>query len=139
LAAHRPATGGYSARDSVLYLTSSAAFLLAAGAGGALLKDGIVKLWPCALYRLTGFYCLTCGATRAADALMHLHVAQSLFYNPLPVLSVLAALTVMCAEGTGLVRRRRIGVEWLPWSVTTVVVILFLFCLARNFGLIGKI
>lgn len=43
---------------------------------------------PCALHTLTGIPCPTCGATRAASALVHGHVTAALAFNPLAALAL---------------------------------------------------
>lgn len=48
--------------------------------------------WPhCLFLSLTGYPCLTCGATRASIQLVHGHLWQAFLWNPL-VLSVLVAI-----------------------------------------------
>lgn len=38
---------------------------------------------PCMLLTITGYNCLSCGATRATYALMHGHLLTAVWYNPL--------------------------------------------------------
>ena len=40
---------------------------------------------PCILHKVTGWYCLGCGGTRAAAALMRGDIVQSLFYHPIVI------------------------------------------------------
>jgi hypothetical protein len=47
---------------------------------------------PCALHTLTGVPCPTCGATRAAGALAHGHVAAAFAWNPLAALGMSVGL-----------------------------------------------
>lgn len=47
---------------------------------------------PCVLHTLTGIACPTCGATRAASALAHGHVAAALGFNPLAALCLSVGL-----------------------------------------------
>ena len=62
---------------------SVAAFL----AGGVWLWLGFA--WPrCPLLAMTGYPCLTCGATRCAIALGHGHVFQALHWNPLALAGI---------------------------------------------------
>ncbi len=59
----------------------------------ALVSIPVVKLLgQCAFAKLTHLYCPGCGGTRAATALMHFDLLQSLKYNPLVLL--LAAVFV---------------------------------------------
>lgn len=51
--------------------------------------------WPtprCAFHSLTGFPCLTCGATRAAVQFLHGHFATSFLFNPLAFLTYCTVL-----------------------------------------------
>ena len=41
----------------------------------------------CVFHSLTGFPCLTCGATRAASQFFHGHFAAALLFNPLAFLA----------------------------------------------------
>ena len=63
----------------LVWLAVSVAVLVA---GGGWLWLGLP--WPgCPLLELTGYPCLTCGATRCAMALGHGHLLQALQWNPL--------------------------------------------------------
>ena len=45
--------------------------------------------WPrCPLLAMTGYPCLTCGATRCAMALGHGHLTQAWHWNPLALLAL---------------------------------------------------
>ena len=96
----------------------------------------VIHLWPCSMYELTGIYCLTCGATRAASSLWRLRVLESLRYNPLPVLLILTLVGIICFEMVGFIRKKRVPVEWIPIAVTSNVVLLFIYCIMRNFGIL---
>ena len=37
----------------------------------------------CVFKKISGFYCLGCGGTRAFNYLVHLHILKSFFYHPL--------------------------------------------------------
>ena len=55
--------------------------------GGAWLRLGLA--WPrCPFLALTGYPCLTCGATRSAMALGHFHLAQAWHWNPLAFVAI---------------------------------------------------
>ena len=56
-------------------------------AGGGWLWLGL--MWPrCPLLALTGYPCLTCGATRCAIALGHGHISQAWQWNPLALVAM---------------------------------------------------
>jgi hypothetical protein len=66
--------------------------------------------WPiCLFHALTGFPCLTCGATRAAIACVHLQFFTALRWNPLAVIIYgTIALFDAYAVGVLLIRSRRV-------------------------------
>lgn len=39
---------------------------------------------PCIFNKITGFYCPSCGMSRAFNAFLHLHIYQSFRFNALP-------------------------------------------------------
>ena len=56
--------------------------VITAAAGGLLLIFGAhLPFYQCPFRLATGFYCPGCGNTRAAEALLHLRLAESLTYN----------------------------------------------------------
>jgi hypothetical protein len=61
---------------------------LAAVVGGAVwLRLGL--LWPqCPFLAMTGYPCLTCGATRCSIAFFHADVARALSWNPLVLVAL---------------------------------------------------
>ena len=68
----------------LVWLVVSVAALIA---GGLWLWLGL--MWPrCPLLTLTGYPCLTCGATRCAIALGHGHLAQAWQWNPLALVAM---------------------------------------------------
>jgi hypothetical protein len=63
----------------LVWLSVSVAALVA---GGGWLWLGLA--WPrCPLLEMTGYPCLTCGATRCAIAIGHGYFSQAWFWNPL--------------------------------------------------------
>jgi len=58
---------------------------IVAGSGWLWLGIG----WPhCPLLAMTGYPCLTCGATRCAIAFGHGHFSQAWFWNPLALVGI---------------------------------------------------
>jgi len=80
-------------------LDRQVADLWAVAALGAI---ALVPLWQpfssalplCPLRTLTGLPCPTCGATRAAEAMLGGHFLDAVLYNPLVTLAALAFLVV---------------------------------------------
>jgi len=126
-------------RVSVGYLVACAALITLATTLVFLIQRGILPMWPCALHELTGLYCLTCGATRAAVALWHLRLMESLLFNPLPILLALSMLVVIGFESAALIGGRRIRVDWIPWTALMHVCVLFIFFVLRNTGVLPGI
>ena len=126
-------------RAGMWYLSSSILLLILASLVCHLVSRGGLKLWSCALFEMTGMYCLTCGATRAAASMWQFKILESLWYNPLPVIFVTCMCIVILFEIIGLIRKKRIQIEWVPWISAGTVVILFIFCMLRNLGIIGPI
>ncbi len=124
LAAHRSRTLFF------IHLAISAAAVLAA----LLFFHLGLRFWPCAFHRFTGFYCLTCGATRAVGALLSGDVATSLLYNPVPLLVGALLLAVMVFEAAQALTGRNRPFRALVPCVWTILACAAAFCLLRNFG-----
>src|SRR5947208_11878340 len=69
---------------------------LSVSSGGLALAAGWLALklpWPiCLFHALTGHPCLTCGATRSAEAFFHSQLFAAFQWNPLDVLVYCAFL-----------------------------------------------
>ena len=71
------------------FLLASAVPLVSAAAAAVILIwwDALVPLFPaCPIRYLTGFNCLSCGATRSTLALLKGDIVTAVWYNPLYVL-----------------------------------------------------
>lgn len=78
--------------------------------------------WPhCLFLSLTGYPCLTCGATRAAIQLVHGHFGQAFRWNPLVFVVLLAVATfdVYAAMAVAF-RARRLRLVFSPGEKTVV-------------------
>jgi hypothetical protein len=83
----RPLAAGEFDHELV-WLTVS---ILAAVGGGLWLWLGLP--WPrCAFLAITGYPCLTCGATRCAIALAHADLGSALLWNPLATIALAAVV-----------------------------------------------
>jgi len=97
---------------------------------------------PCPFRLLTGWDCALCGSTRMGGALLHGHLAEAFFWNPVVfvTLAALAALgmvwTVEAVTGS-LIRRTRPLAAWIgrvsaaQWLLASVGLAL-VYTLARN-------
>src|SRR3954471_23726148 len=81
--------------------------------GGTWLWLGLA--WPrCPLLALTGYPCLTCGATRCAIAFGHGHIFQAWHWNPLALVAICSVILFDVYAAIVLVARlpRLRVVEW---------------------------
>jgi hypothetical protein len=83
LVSRRLAPGEFDHELVWLAVTLAAA---AAGAGWLWLGLGLPR---CPLLTMTGFPCMTCGATRSAIALTHAHFSQAWHWNPLALAAMI--------------------------------------------------
>lgn len=123
-----------SARLLVIYL----AVCVGAVAAAALFRALDFHFWPCGFHLITGYYCLSCGATRAALALLQLDFARSVLLNPLPVMLAAFMAVLLGFETAGIIKNRFYPFRWLPHVVIGMLVVLVAFCLLRNFGLLPR-
>lgn len=126
-------------KKSIRMLVITSAVLLGLGSAALALRLTGRLLWPCMVFEVTGIYCLTCGATRAAIALSRLDILGSLFLNPLPVLIMIFLFAVLTHQIICIVRKKRREVPWMPATVILILAIEIAFCLLRNFGVIAPI
>ena len=121
---------------SIRYLIITAAALLSGAVAAFVIKTLGVGFPPCAFHKVTGLYCLTCGSTRAALAMTEFNIVRSVLFNPFPVMLTIYLLTVIFFEIICIIRKKRVAVKWLPWTVIIMLSVLIPFFLLRNFGII---
>jgi hypothetical protein len=103
-------------------------------AGGTWLWLGLA--WPrCPLLALTGYPCLTCGATRCAIAFGHGHVFQAWHWNPLAFVAMCGVILFDIYAAIVLAARlpRLRLVDWKR-SEKTVLRVIVVAVLAVNWG-----
>lgn len=91
-------------------------------------RFGISSL-PCGIRQLTGFHCVSCGATRATFALLRGDLKTAIWYNPLYI----AFLILLIYLYTRLVlslfvrpyRRYVIKLDWKRGVIISVIVVAF--------------
>lgn len=104
--------------------------LVLIGAGLFVLQAGGVQV--CLFHRLTGWPCLTCGSSRAAELLVQGHPLQAFCMQPLMVVVGSALGLWLLAYAFGLVAlRQRIALRCLPGE-RRVLWLLLLFLAAAN-------
>ena len=113
------------------------AALLLIGAGLAWLHRCGISV--CLFRRLTGWPCLTCGATRAFASLLSGNLAAALKLQPLAVIAAVSAGVAYSAySGLLLVRRRVVRVRLEPaesrfvWAAVVVLAVLNWLYLVRS-------
>lgn len=121
-------------RSLTLLLTHLAVCGLSA-LGVTLLFNTPLRLPGCMFYRVTGLYCLTCGATRAAYELAHLRALNSLLLNPVPIMLALWLLYAMVCELIGALRGKRMRVYGGFWYLMAVLAVAAVYCVLRNVGI----
>lgn len=108
--------------------------VLAAAAGRLWFRLGL-HFPPCMFNRLTGLCCLTCGATRAVDALLHGQLLRSFLLNPTPVLLCLFLAWVLGFELVGFLRGKAVRFRWGLHALVGIVAVAAVYCVLRNLGL----
>lgn len=114
-----------------LHLFAGAAFFAAA----LLVRAGVLRLWPCSFYEMTGLCCLTCGATRAAAALASFQLRRSFLLNPIPLLTAAFYLSVLVHELRCILTKRHRPYKGWVWVVVSIVVVAAVYMQLRNLGL----
>ena len=111
----------------------TAAALLAAVAAAALLFKDKLPLPNCLFYELTGLRCPGCGNTRAAAALLRLHIKESLAYNYAYPAEFLYLLWVLAAASKRYVKNGRFSYyPKYPAADHTLLALLLAWWVARN-------
>ena len=133
-----PSISESARRDRRRSLTLLLIHLAACGSaalGVTLLFNLHLRLPDCMFYRVTGLYCLTCGATRAAYELAHLRVVNSLLLNPVSAMLAAWLLYAMICELIGAIRGERIRVRGGFWYLIAVLIAAAVYCVLRNVGI----
>lgn len=99
-------------------------------------NEGLLRaiMPPCAFYKLTGFYCPGCGATRAVYALFQGDLLESLFYHPFIVYTVIVGGWFMISQTVQRVslNKVQIGMHFRPIWAYIGIAIIFLNCIIKD-------
>ena len=89
---------------------------------------------PCALHRMTGYYCPGCGGTRAVMALFHGKILTSLYYHPIVVYTAVMGSWVMLSQTVERLSRGkcRIGLHYRDIYLWIALAIVVVNCLTKN-------
>lgn len=85
-------------------------FLVTAG----LYKDVLGLMPACLFHEITGFPCLTCGATRSLESLSAFDLTSSFLLNPLLVSFIIGLIAFSILHLAGFVYKRKIILELTP-------------------------
>ena len=96
--------------------------------------SGVLRFFVCPIRRLTGFQCLSCGATHATLALLRGDVKAAIRYNPLYVAFLGYSLYLYARVTASLFARPYRPFVLRPgWKTVAVIVILLIaFTVLRN-------
>lgn len=89
---------------------------------------------PCTFKLLTGFNCLSCGATRSTISLLHGHPLTAIYYNPLYFVFLCWLLYLYLRLVISLIRRpyHKYSLHLsVPWGIATVIAAISFFII-RN-------
>jgi hypothetical protein len=86
------------------------------------------------LYALTGYYCPGCGGTRAANALFHGHLLQSIKYHPVVIYTVVLFSVYIISHTIGLVTRDKVpSMKFRPIYFYVMIVIILVQWAVKNY------
>lgn len=93
-----------------------------------------ISFLPCSIKQITGFNCVSCGATRATFALLRGDIATAVYYNPLYIIFLCWLMYLYVRLVISLFvrpyRSYRLQPDW-KWAAVAAVIIFF-FTLIRN-------
>lgn len=89
---------------------------------------------PCALHRLTGYYCPGCGGTRAVVALLHGKILISLYYHPIVIYTAVMGSWFMLSQTMERLSKGkcRIGLHYRDIYLWIALAIVVVNCFAKN-------
>lgn len=93
----------------------------------------------CSMVKLMGLYCPLCGATRAFYALLHFDILNSLRYNPIVIMFILAFIAYDIPLIVHLIKGKTRKSIVKPWMVITPLVIWGVYLILRCVLLIWEI
>ena len=97
----------------------------------------VFQIPPCAIHRLTGYYCPGCGGTRAVRALLQGHILASLYYHPIVVYTAVLGGWFMLSQTIQRLSfgKLRIGLHYRDIYMWIALAIVVVNCLVKNLAL----
>lgn len=100
-------------------------------------KIGIIsglRMFPCMIHQLTGYYCPGCGGTRATYALLQGKIITSFYYHPIVVYAVAVGGWFMLSQTIERLSKGKIciGMHYRDLYLWLALVIAVLNCLVKN-------
>ena len=91
---------------------------------------------PCSFKKITGFNCLTCGATRSFQSLMSGKIIESIKYNPLFIIVLIGLIIFLIYFILNTFKKEYKPIKLnLSGKVLTIIIItIFAFIITRNFN-----
>lgn len=91
------------------------------------------KIGYCAIYDKLGIYCPGCGCTRAFEALLHLNIKASIYYNPTVFYSVIILVSFLLTQTIDrIVKSKKYIMPYSNFYLYTGIFIMLLNCIIRN-------
>ena len=93
-----------------------------------------IRIAPCMIHSMTGYYCPGCGGTRATYALLHGKIITSLYYHPIVVYGVVVGGWSMISQTIERLSRGKlcIGMRYRDLYLWIALAIAIVNCLVKN-------
>ena len=93
-----------------------------------------IRIAPCMIHSMTGYYCPGCGGTRATYALLHGKIITSLYYHPIVVYGVVVGGWFMISQTIERLSQGKlcIGMRYRDLYLWIALTIAIVNCLVKN-------
>lgn len=93
-----------------------------------------IKIAPCIIHAMTGYYCPGCGGTRATVALLHGKIITSLYYHPIVVYGAVVGGWFMISQTVERISggKLAIGMHYRDLYLWLALAIAVINCLVKN-------
>lgn len=118
-------------------------YIIIIGITGIFLKEIIGinltdYMMPCIFHSVTGLYCAGCGGTRAATALLHGEIIESLKYNPVVIYGSIIFFIFMFSNAIQVLSKDKMkcGMEFKMLYLWIALAIALINCFIKNYYLV---